>query len=329
MTLMTDIQDACASKGDVGDLLRKALILARRVKSAELEQWVKRELNGYEDKADVPDYRVVRPDSTGTFHGPFGARITNAPIPLSLVPEVVRRAVEVVHLSEPIATYATLAEETGEGQTVIRWRAEAIAYTNKESVIYPRMGLADAYMHIGRAQLVGMVDTVRTRLLEFALGLADVDPQAGEAGSKLPPAEQLTQIFNQTIYADQAVIGGGEIVAKNKNTTTNVTNSSNVQVAIGDRIKQALKNVPRDKEGKGEAEALEATAAAIEKDVKKEEDRKGALECVAGIAEQLANGAGRLALVVKALFDKLETILVAYPKLAPVVVALGVALGVG
>lgn len=42
---------------NVSQLLRKALIVARKLSLAEFQSWVERELNGYRDASDIPDYR--------------------------------------------------------------------------------------------------------------------------------------------------------------------------------------------------------------------------------------------------------------------------------
>lgn len=41
----------------VSDLLRKALVVARKLKLTEFQEWIDKELNGYKD--EVPDYRIL------------------------------------------------------------------------------------------------------------------------------------------------------------------------------------------------------------------------------------------------------------------------------
>ena len=43
----------------VSDLLRKALLVARKLKVIDLESWILSELNGYSDGSSIPDYRWV------------------------------------------------------------------------------------------------------------------------------------------------------------------------------------------------------------------------------------------------------------------------------
>lgn len=52
------IDMASNSAVSVSDLLRRALVIARRLNVTELADWIGAELNGY--KGDVPDYRKIR-----------------------------------------------------------------------------------------------------------------------------------------------------------------------------------------------------------------------------------------------------------------------------
>jgi hypothetical protein len=67
MTLLREIQAAATDPNiDPSTLLRKANILASRLKNPEFEAWVDHELNGYEDRRKVPSYVI------NTFYGPVG-----------------------------------------------------------------------------------------------------------------------------------------------------------------------------------------------------------------------------------------------------------------
>jgi hypothetical protein len=52
--------DALKSDIPVTDLLRKAYVVAKKLKLSDFETWIKLELDGYLDNADVPEYRLVR-----------------------------------------------------------------------------------------------------------------------------------------------------------------------------------------------------------------------------------------------------------------------------
>jgi hypothetical protein len=60
-SIVTELQaDALNSNVRIPDLLRKALVIARKLQLTEFEEWVSRELEGYKLTRDVPPYRVIR-----------------------------------------------------------------------------------------------------------------------------------------------------------------------------------------------------------------------------------------------------------------------------
>lgn len=90
MGLLSEIQnDAISGKSNVAALLRKCLLLAARVDSGLLEDWVKFELKGYPNDVEVPDYRDLELAFKGNFSGPFGAEMRNAPIPPNLIEQII------------------------------------------------------------------------------------------------------------------------------------------------------------------------------------------------------------------------------------------------
>ncbi|MGB1836786.1 hypothetical protein, partial [Marinobacter adhaerens] len=86
MSLLHQIQESVVQEGsDLGSVLLKLRLLASRLGSEVLEEWVKHESEGYPKDAELPEYRVVGVSYRGTFSGPFGAGIQNAQIPPYLI----------------------------------------------------------------------------------------------------------------------------------------------------------------------------------------------------------------------------------------------------
>jgi AbiTii len=86
MALLTEIQASLMQQGQqIGPILLKLRFLASRLGSGPLEEWVKHESEGYPRATEVPDYRRIAVSYTGTFFGPFGSGIENAPIPPFLI----------------------------------------------------------------------------------------------------------------------------------------------------------------------------------------------------------------------------------------------------
>ena len=65
----------------IASTLLKLRLLAGKLGSDELVEWIKQEAEGYDSDAVIPSYRVVSISFSGTFHGAFGSGVKNAPIP--------------------------------------------------------------------------------------------------------------------------------------------------------------------------------------------------------------------------------------------------------
>lgn len=60
-SLVLDLQrDATSQDARVTDLLRKALLVAKKLELEDFEDWISKEMNGYPDDAEVPEYRMVQ-----------------------------------------------------------------------------------------------------------------------------------------------------------------------------------------------------------------------------------------------------------------------------
>lgn len=82
MSLLHEIQTSVVQEGaNLGSVLLKLRLLAARLGSEPLGEWIKHESEGYPRDAEIPSYRVIGISYRGTFSGPFGSGIRNAQIP--------------------------------------------------------------------------------------------------------------------------------------------------------------------------------------------------------------------------------------------------------
>lgn len=57
MSIILELQrETLSSNSDILVLLRKALLVARKLKLTESEEWINNELNGYKKREDVPKF---------------------------------------------------------------------------------------------------------------------------------------------------------------------------------------------------------------------------------------------------------------------------------
>lgn len=216
MSLLREIQQAAVSgEVDVCTLLRKCKILAFRLGNAELKEWVDNELNGYQDASNLPPYRRLDVQSFGDFSGFAGRGLRNAPIPPSTIPEALRTRVTESKLMQPISAYSALLTSSTPTNPQEYWSADLVAYVGQD--IYQNMNCISAWKLIPLPAIVALVDTIKTRILNFSLELEAAAPEAGDVS----PAElrvsqeRIAQVFNTFITGSvQNVATGGTNVSQ-------------------------------------------------------------------------------------------------------------------
>lgn len=232
MSLLEDIQNAAvAANSDLGELLRKCKVLAARLDSKPLEDWLIWESNGYPDDVELPVYRVWDLQLKGNFSGPFRSGLNNAPIPRVCVPEDLRDAVTVFKCRQSVASIQDLLSNDA---TTFQIPLGDIAVLLGGNV-YDGNTCLQAWGEIGRGTAVEVVNAVRNRILDLVLAIGKEDPKAGEvpgSAEKLPPS-RVQQIFNTTVYG-----GASNIVG----TAESSTISFNVQIGDFKSLAQALEH---------------------------------------------------------------------------------------
>ncbi|MEV6240712.1 hypothetical protein [Lentzea sp. NPDC051838] len=202
MSLLQEIIDgASGDQMPVASLLRKVKVLAARIDTAKLDEWVENELSGYKEGNEIPAYRgPFRVEVLGHFAGPFGSGVQNAPIPPVCFPEKLRDSdLFYLSFSQPIVELESLSKS--EKPLHASWDADSIAFTNLmiergDVRAYPSMGLMQAWRQISPQHLQGIVDTVRTRTLDLALAFEKISPRIGEQGGPVPEREPAQSIIN-------------------------------------------------------------------------------------------------------------------------------------
>jgi hypothetical protein len=186
VTLIQEIIDGASGEIAVPTLLRKFKIVAARTQTDRLADWVSQELHGYESSDDLPEYRGPFDALVlGHFVGAFSSEIKNVPIAPSTFPADMREShLFKLWLMNPIAEIEEMAQQES---AQIAWPADALRYYNygiQQGLIHHTvredMALATAVRPIARQVFVGVLDAVRTRVLDLALDLERVAPDAGQ-----------------------------------------------------------------------------------------------------------------------------------------------------
>lgn len=218
MKLLEDIiESVTVSKEPVSDILRRCLVLAFKLKNGTLKRWVEHELNGYGDAAELPNYRKSAGVAKGLFLGGFGAELRDQPLAASILKPEHRHFANEIKLAQPIASYEGAGNEQN---AAILWPADLVAMY--QSKFLPHYALNRAWMEIPGSLVTGLVDTVRTRILSFALEIQDALPEdSDKAIEKIAPStvESIVQV---------TILGGNNVIGNVGDFTTNTVNVGDI-----------------------------------------------------------------------------------------------------
>ncbi len=221
MALLHQIQEAVVQEGsDLGSVLLKLRLLASRLGSDLLEDWVKHESEGYPKDAEVPSYRVVSVSYKGTFSGPFGSGINNAPIPTYLVEKYAGEHWTKKEVRESIAGVEELLRMSADKGALGIDASNLILLL--QGKIYEDYSCIDISSSISRTAIAEIQQAVRARILELTLELEKEIPAAAHISFGAPQTtetnpEKVQHISQQIIYG---------------NVTTAVAGSSDTQISV-------------------------------------------------------------------------------------------------
>ena len=207
MILLEQLQEAAVDpNSDLGEVLRRCKVLAARLKSPPLEDWLLWESNGYPDDVDLPDYRVWPIVVKGHFSGPFGSEIRNATIPTICIPEEYREAATRFECRQSVATVSAMLENL-EGNTFrIGGGDLAVILGNK---VFHEQHCFQAWGESSKSCFTEVLNSVRNRILDFVLAIwREYDAVGNTGNSPAIDPQKATQIFNTTVHGGAANIVG-------------------------------------------------------------------------------------------------------------------------
>lgn len=153
---------------DISEVLRKALLVATKLKLSDFKEWLSKELNGYnsqtETKQSFPKYRVISGQlkAQNPYHGL---------VPFTITDSKIIEKVCTIHVRDSIFSLNELLAQTGTGETI------AYHLSPDVEAILMRMQNSMAPLLptrvVGTNQIISIINTVRTRILEWALALEE------------------------------------------------------------------------------------------------------------------------------------------------------------
>ncbi|EPH2854429.1 hypothetical protein P5G64_26440 [Serratia nevei] len=242
MSLLHQIQESVVQDGSsLGPILLKLRLLAARLGSNDLEEWVKHESEGYPQDAVLPDYRIVGVTYKGTFSGPFGSGIKNAPIPPILIKTFANDSWNNYSVRESIAAVDELVKVSTKGGSLGINASNLILLL--QGKIYKGYACNDISGDISVVSLSEISQAVRNRVLELTIEFEKSIPSAahitfGTQGMDKDNASKAQQITQQIIYGNvgNAISGGSEstinvnIQSHNKGVSLDIENYCTVSL---------------------------------------------------------------------------------------------------
>jgi hypothetical protein len=179
-SLVLELQhDALNPSINLADLLRKALLVSRKLGINDFQTWIERELNGYQDDKDLPEYRKISGTSQGLV--PYQGW---QPIQFGKVE--IEKYWTIWTCTEPISQVIALVSSSSKSDAIlVSYSSEALkvllAHINRSTQVR---------FVVGVPSLVSLLDSVRTVVLNWAIKLEE-DKILGE-GMTFTPEEKST-----------------------------------------------------------------------------------------------------------------------------------------
>lgn len=237
MSLLYQIQESVVQEeSNLGSVLLKLRLLAARLGSHNLEEWVKHESEGYPNGSVLPEYRTVGVTYTGNFSGPFGSGIKNAPIPSVLIKQFVNDSWNSFSVRESIAAVGELVKSSADGRSLGINASDLILLL--QGKVYEDYACNSISGSISAVSLSEILQAVRNRVLELTIELEKAIPAAahitfGAQSMDKDNATKAQQITQQIIYGNvgNAISGGSK-------STFNVNIQSNNKESVVNYLKE-------------------------------------------------------------------------------------------
>ena len=212
MSLLDEIRsDLVNESANLSNTLRKAKILASAIGLPEFKEWVDSELGGYSDREKVPSYRRLRPTNIGTFFGPGPSSLQNVVLPTYNLSGNIKDLAENQVFDEGVGQLEAMAAQASESYQWT-WPQEMVMLARDAIQMGRGMVLVDAYQPISPQSISGILDQVKTKLLDFVLGLQESNITSEDLDNRTVEPGPVRNLFKITIYGDHNIVAGGEHV---------------------------------------------------------------------------------------------------------------------
>ncbi len=279
MSLVLELQkEALDQNISVSHLLRKALVVARKLKLSEFQEWVEIELNGY--TVDVPEYRKIQGSCMvkNPYHGY---------IPVQFPNEKMAKSFSYRGVNSSIAELEALISNKKSGEILtMRYPTEI------ERQLASQFDGLIPQLVIGQDKFFAILDSVRNTVLNWSLKLEE-DGIVGEGMSFSDKEKQTASQITNVNYIGQMV--GSQL---QQGTSNAVSYNADIKMDFAaikvliEQLKGQLSAMSQVPEQKAE---LQAEITTIESQINSPKPKEGIIrETLQSIRRILEGGAGNL-----------------------------------
>jgi hypothetical protein len=195
-------------------ILLKAKVLAHYLDNHELKKWVKNELDGYPNIDGLPDYRTTNTVLFGTFfNGVY--RHSNKILSMTDIPQELRDSVGKVYLPQGIVGLEGMTQSKNLRNPMPGDWVDLYNIFNAESLSHGHYQLIESYHPITDTSIIQALGAIRSRLQDFVLEISNLP---WDMANEPPPSEQITKIFQFTIYHNSGEINMSDLQQKDGDT---------------------------------------------------------------------------------------------------------------
>ncbi|ATB40478.1 hypothetical protein CYFUS_005927 [Cystobacter fuscus] len=278
-SLVLELQSlAQTSKTDIPELLRRAKVVAVKLRLPDLTAWLEHELNGYPDNQELPRYRKAPCELR--MRNPFRGLM---PVVWGPKSKDLAEHFSTINIRQSIGTLDSLLsriDKSGHLESHLTPQETGILIEISDD-----FRLMPAVRVIYPSAIDGIFDSVRNRILEWALNL-ETQGVLGKGMTFTTDEKRIASTIHVTNYGQYVQGDQASVAISHASPGANVTSASG-GAAVEQRLNTAVSRAEQDNAGL--ADALRQIAGALATNqhlpaLKKEE----ASEQLAFIAEQCA-----------------------------------------
>jgi hypothetical protein len=294
------INELADNKQSLVNPFLKAKIFGSRLGNSQLLNWVNKELNGYDSKDDLPDYRLAKANSECNIHQGYYVEY-QTPVPLTFIKNMKIRGI-FTHfpLDQSVSTLESM-EKTPEGNLIGKpfpadfWGA----ITEEVQGAGFNGNITNIKVFTHKSSVTQTLTVIRSRFLDMMLKLEEEFPslenEVLEPGQKQKINKQITIIMEQNNFkttgdanalnfGDQSQVNAAK--GENIKQTAKLNNEESKQIEeVLELFKKLLAETEFDEKPDAEIEVLR-----VENQLKKENPSKNILKSSLETLKNIAQG---------------------------------------